>query len=397
LKGKFLIFSGVMAGLAMGTKYNALVTTALLTLFVPILSARRAKGNFFRSASHGLLFLVVALLVFSPWMARNYAWKKNPIFPLYDHRFNPRSSSSSEADQSQDQSINAGLGVFVIREGIYHETWWEIALVPIRVFFQGQDGSPKHFDGRLNPFLLLLPAFAFWRIREDQEEVRKEKKVMLAFVVLFFAIAFFTSDLRIRYIAPIIPVLVVLSVMGAEKLHRAMRKGNRGRGKDMVFALFMVALASALAYNGRYVVAQFREVEPLGYIAGAVNREEYLDSHRPEYAAMRFINSHLPQDAKVMLIFLGSRGYYCDRDYVYGDEALGSVFQGSNSAEEMRSKLKGMGITHLLIYDPLFGRWAHGNLKESLEKGLKPFFLNYVKLIYSKNGFSVFALENVSS
>jgi hypothetical protein len=159
----------------------------------------------------------------------------------------------------------------------------------------------------------------------------------------------------------------------------------------------MVALASALAYNGRYVVAQFREVEPLGYIAGAVNREEYLESHRPEYAAMRFINSHLPQDAKVMLIFLGSRGYYCDRDYVYGDEALGSVFQGSNSAEEMRSKLKGMGITHLLIYDPLFGRWVHGNLKESLEKGLKPFFLNYVKLIYSKNGFSVFALENVSS
>lgn len=396
-KGKFLIFSGVMAGLAMGTKYNALVTTALLTLFVPILSARRAKGNFFRSASHGLLFLVVALLVFSPWMARNYAWKKNPIFPLYDHRFNPRSSSSSEADQSQDQSINAGLGVFVIREGIYHETWWEIALVPIRVFFQGQDGSPKHFDGKLNPFLLLLPAFAFWRIREDQEEVRKEKKVMLAFVVLFFAIAFFTSDLRIRYIAPIIPVLVVLSVMGAEKLHRAMRKGNRGRGKNMVFALLMVALASALAYNGRYVVAQFREVEPLGYIAGAVNREEYLESHRPEYAAMRFINSHLPQDAKVMLIFLGSRGYYCDRDYVYGDEALGSVFQGSNSAEEMRSKLKGMGITHLLIYDPLFGRWVHSNLKESLEKGLKPFFLNYVKLIYSKNGFSVFALGDVSS
>ena len=39
-KKKFLILSGVMAGLAMGTKYNALVTAVLLTLFVPILSAR---------------------------------------------------------------------------------------------------------------------------------------------------------------------------------------------------------------------------------------------------------------------------------------------------------------------------------------------------------------------
>jgi 4-amino-4-deoxy-L-arabinose transferase-like glycosyltransferase len=397
LKRKFLIFSGVMAGLAMGTKYNAMVTCVLLTLFVPILYARQGKANFSRSALHGLLFLLVALLFFSPWMVRNYSWKKNPIYPLYDHKFNPQKSSAAGEDQSQNEAINSGLGVFVIREGMYHETWWEIALVPIRVFLEGQDGSPKHFDGKLNPFLLLLPVFAFWRMREEQDEVRKEKKIMLAFVVLFLAIAFFTSDLRIRYIAPIIPVLVVLSVMGAEKLHGAIGKGRRGRGKNIAFALLMVALASALAYNGRYVVAQFKEVEPLGYLTGAISRDDYLDRHRHEYAAMRFINNHLPQDAKVMLVFLGSRGYYCDRSYVYGDEALGSVFLISENAQEMHSKLKDMGITHLLIYDPLFGRWVSGNLKERAERGLKPFFLNYAKLLYSQNGFSVFALENVSS
>lgn len=396
-KWRFLMFSGVMAGLAMGTKYNALVTTALLVLFVPILSARQAKGNFFRSASHGLLFLFVALLVFSPWMARNYSWKKNPIYPLYDHNFNPQKSSVSGADQSHNESINAGLGVFVIREGIYHEAWWEIALVPIRVFLQGQDGSPKHFDGTLNPFLLLLPVFAFWRMREDQEDMRREKAVMLGFVVLFFAVAFFTSDLRIRYIAPIIPGLVVLSVMGAEKLHRAIGKEKRGRGVSVPFAVLVVLLASALAYNGRYVVAQFREVEPLGYIAGAVSRDEYLERHRAEYAAMRFINHHLPREAKVMLIYLGSRGYYCDRSYVYGDDALESVFLISQNPQEIHSKLKEMGITHLLICDPLFARWVSGNLKEKAEKSLRSFFINYAKIIYSHNGFSVFNLENICS
>jgi len=396
-KWRFLMFSGVMAGLAMGTKYNALVTTALLVLFVPILSARQAKGNFFRSASHGLLFLFVALLVFSPWMARNYSWKKNPIYPLYDHNFNPQKSSVSGADQSHNESINAGLGVFVIREGIYHEAWWEIALVPIRVFLQGQDGSPKHFDGKLNPFLLLLPVFAFWRMREDQEDMRREKAVMLGFVVLFFAVAFFTSDLRIRYIAPIIPGLVVLSVMGAEKLHRAIGKEKRGRGVSVPFAVLVVLLASALAYNGRYVVAQFREVEPLGYIADAVSRDEYLERHRAEYAAMRFINHHLPREAKVMLIYLGSRGYYCDRSYVYGDDALESVFLISQNPQEIHSKLKEMGITHLLICDPLFARWVSGNLKEKAEKSLRSFFINYAKIIYSHNGFSAFNLEIICS
>jgi len=394
---RFLVYSGIMVGLAMGTKYNALVTTALLTLFVPIMYAREVRGKFFRSALHGLLFLSVALLLFSPWMARNYSWKNNPIYPLYENVFNPQRISESAEGQERKSLINSGLGVFVIREGIYQEKWWEIALVPLRIFFEGKDGSPKHFDGKLNPFLLLFPFFAFRRPRESQENVEREKKVFLVFAVLFFAIAFFTSDLRIRYIGPIIPVLVVLSVMGAERLHRAIGNIRDPKAKTMAFVFLIVALGSTLAYNGRYLIQQFKEVEPFGYIDGKVDRHEYLERHRPDYGAMRFINSYLPQDAKVMLVFLGSRGYYCDRDYVYGDEALGSVFLGSRSAEEMSLKLGEMGVTHLLIYDPLFARWASDNLKEGMESNLKPFFLNFAKLIYSHKGFSLFALRNGSS
>ena len=391
-KKKFLVLSGVMAGLAMGTKYNALVTTALLTLFVPILYARQGKANFFRSALHGLLFLSISLLVFSPWMVRNYSWKKNPIYPLYDHMFNPQKTSTSGEDESQNESINAGLGVFVIREGIYHETWLEIALVPIRVFLEGQDGSPKHFDGKLNPFLLVLPVFAFWRMREEKEEVRKEKKVMLAFVVLFFAIAFFTRDLRIRYIAPIIPVLVVLSVMGAEKFHRAIGKGRNARGERIAFVLLMISLASALAYNGRYVVAQFKEVEPFGYITGAVSRDEYLDRHRPEYAAMRFINNHLPQDAKVMLVFLGDRGYYCDREYVFGEGLLGILFRGSRAPEDILVGLQREKVTHLFINDPFFQRWAQDNLSDVERSKLGEFFGEYTRILFNRSGFYVLGL-----
>jgi hypothetical protein len=391
-KKKFLVLSGVMAGLAMGTKYNALVTTALLTLFVPILYARQGKANFFRSALHGLLFLSIALLVFSPWMVRNYSWKKNPIYPLYDHKFNPQKTSTSGEDESQNESINAGLGVFVIRERMYHEAWWEIALVPIRVFLEGQDGSPKHFDGKLNPFLLVLPVFAFWRMREEKEEVRKEKKVMLAFVVLFFAIAFFTRDLRIRYIAPIIPVLVVLSVMGAEKFHRAIGKGRNARGERIAFVLLMIGLASALAYNGRYVVAQFKEVEPFGYITGAVSRDEYLDRHRPEYAAMRFINNHLPQDAKVMLVFLGDRGYYCDREYVFGEGLLGILFRGSRAPEDILVGLQREKVTHLFINDPFFQRWAQDNLSDVERSNLGEFFGEYTRILFNRSGFYVLGL-----
>jgi len=397
-KSKFLVFSGVMAGLAMGTKYNGMVTTVLLALFVPILYAR--KGNAGRPGvlkpiSQGFIFFTVALLVFSPWMIRNFHWTKNPIYPLYNHQFNPPAPSRdfSAPEGASEEELRGAYGIFNYRKMIYGETGWQMALLPLRVFFEGKDGSPKYFDGKLNPFLLFLPVLAFWRMREEKEKMRREKRVMLAFVVLFFAVAFFTIDLRIRYIGPIIPVLVVLSAVGAKNLYRAIaKKGNR-----IALGLLGIGLTSALAYNADYVIDQFKKVEPLEYITGKVSRDGYLEKHRPEYAAMRFINTYLPQDSKVMMVFLGGRGYYCERSYVHGEEALDSVFLNSNDAQQMHSKLKNMGITHLLIYEPLFGRWVSSNLEEEAEKSLKPFFLNYAKLVYYHKGFSVFALGNVSS
>jgi 4-amino-4-deoxy-L-arabinose transferase-like glycosyltransferase len=137
------------------------------------------------------------------------------IYPLYDHRINP--PDKSYPDRQRPGGIIGSGAWRLCDQAIYHEQGWEIALVPLRVFFGGQDGSPKHFDGQLNPFLLMFSLLAFWRMKEDQEKVKTEKKVMLSFAVLFLAIAFFTSDLRIRYIAPIIPPMVILSVLGIAK------------------------------------------------------------------------------------------------------------------------------------------------------------------------------------
>ncbi len=71
---KTIVFSAVFCGLAMGTKYNGLVSFFLLTLFVPFLYSRHDFGK---------------RPIFSSRMIRNYNWKNNPIYPLYDNWFNP--------------------------------------------------------------------------------------------------------------------------------------------------------------------------------------------------------------------------------------------------------------------------------------------------------------------
>ena len=404
-KKKFLILSAVMCGLAMGTKYNGLVTFCLLTLFVPFLYSRYArvgKPGFFRPLGYGGLFFLAALIVFSPWMIRNYNWTNNPVYPLYNKWFNPPASKVVLKDVSPrgtpGKVIRKGSpGLFDRRSFLYHETWWQIAALPIRVFFQGKDGKPQYFDGKLNPFLLFLPMFAFYRKRNDSQTVRNEKKIMLTFAVLFFGVAFFSSVLRIRYIAPIIPPLVILSVFGAKNIIDVTRGFNARIARQTGFAVVFLALVFALGLNARYVVNQFRHVDPLSYLNGALSRDEYITKYRFEYPAMQYVNDNLPANALILFLFIGKRGYYCDRQYIPDTvgqlKSLHRLVELSNDSEKIWLGLRKKGITYLMIQMGFFSRWANDSFILEKRQVLQDFFKNHLRLLYSRNGVGVFSLQ----
>ena len=394
-KPRYLILSALMTGLAMGVKYNGLLVWAILTLLVPILYARGLKSKapgFLRPAGLGAVFCLVALLLFSPWAVRNYHWTKNPVYPLYDGWFNlPKAALEKNAPEPEEEQSPSGH--FVFRKVVFGETGWEIALLPVRVFFQGRDGDPRLFDGRLNPFLFFLPFFAFMKRKDDGKELAQERKVFLFFSLLFLAIAFLSTDLRIRYIAPIIPPLVVLSALGLHKVSHLFQtlRGNRARWLGTV--LVWSAGAFALALNGRYLLNQFESVEPLSYLSGEVSRDEYIAKHRPEYPAMQFINEKLPPDVLISFIFLGNRGYYCERDYVFGESQLERMVKQANTSEGILSGLARAGITHLFIHDPILGKWAMNRLSEKEINNLNDFFEKYCKVMFSNKGFTILSLE----
>ncbi|UCC39956.1 MAG: glycosyltransferase family 39 protein, partial [Candidatus Aminicenantes bacterium] len=251
---KVLVLSALFCGMAAGTKYNGLITLLLLALFVPFVFSRYspgAKPSFVSAAGYGILFVSVALLVFSPWMIRNYLWTNNPIFPLYDQFFNLQKVSKSQT-----------VDLFTFRTLVYHETWWQMAVLPVRVFFQGQDGNPQFFDGKLNPFILLLPFLAFYHMREDPPILRNEKRILLAYACLFFATAFFTSDMRIRYISPIIPPLVLLSVFGVKRMVVVISELRERRLRNAGLAALFLVLSFCLSLNAYYVYTQYKYVDP---------------------------------------------------------------------------------------------------------------------------------------
>jgi len=386
---KYLMLSALFCGLAVGTKYNGLVAFFLLTFFIPFLYLRNQQGknkNFLKAAGYGMFFLFIAFIIFSPWMIKNYMWTNNPIFPLYDHWFNPQNA------------INRQTGnIFLYRSMVYDEHWWQIALLPLRVFFQGQDGSPQYFDGRLNPFLFFLPFSAFYAIRKDPAIIRNEKKIMLTFVVLSFAFAFFSTNLRIRYISPIIPPLVILSVFGVRKMVEAIGAFKTHSLRNVGFALIIFILSFALWLNAGYVLDQYKYVNPFTYLAGGLSRDEYIEQYRFEYPTMRYIDKNLPEDSKILFIFLGNRGYYCNREYIFDMNNNRSILRQfllkSDSTEDLLLRLKEMDITHLLISYDIFNRWGKNSFTVKEQKLLKRFFDKHVTLLYFKWGYGVSRLD----
>lgn len=389
---RFLILSAIFCGLALGTKYNGLILLFLLSFFVPYISSSNLSQPASKSVGYGVIFFIMAILIFSPWMIKNYLWTNNPLFPLYDKWFNPVYADTANH-----------ISHFILRSINYDESWWEIALIPVRIFFQGADGSPRLFDGKLNPLLFLFPFFAFLPLRtgdssigykEAVQRYQIEKKILLAFSILFLLIAFFKADMRIRYVAPIIPPIVILAVFGLHntltffKLRCSAKVGKTGAWG----VCMMVILLSSM--NLAYIWEQFKYVDPIPYIKGQITRDAYIEKYCREYPALRFANENLPGNSKILGFFMGNRLYYSDREMIFDIALFQEAAKKTDLPENIVSALDKKNITHLLIRYDLFNVWIRDNFDSDARQEIKILFKKHLTLLFSRGGYGLFQVES---
>ena len=387
---KYFIISAVFCGLALGTKYNGLVTLFLLTIFVPAVYLRFNQKNGTgqrRAIGWAATYTLISLLVFSPWMIRNICWTGNPIFPLYNRIFTAAYATTQKPlPEEMQQEIKVRTGEWnhvAIRRIVYKESWGEIALIPLRIFFQGKDDDPKYFDGKLSPFLLFLPVFAFVPRRRERSVENFEKNLLLAFVLLFLLISFLRTSIRIRYIVPALPALIILSTMGLNNVMRAIRTWQRPVLRKFGTTLVILALVVLFGMNTVYVVNQFRTVDPFSYLSGRVGREEYITRFRPEYPVMKYANGHLDDNDKILGLYLGNRGYYCDGEIIFGENLLTRSVILSSSPSDLYTALVNRGFTHVMVHLDLLKQWV-GTLNDR-ERGVFVEFFNRYLHVLDKN------------
>ena len=417
---KFLVFSGAWCGLALGTKYNGLLVLFILTLFIPFVFISNFKKNHignklenrgetktyqFKALGFGALFCAVALLVFSPWMIRNYIWKDNPVYPLYKNFFQDlKPVTQGIADRTSDNNLAeirkhapqespTRWGPFAIRKVIYGETWWEIALIPVRVFFQGQDDHPKYFDGKLSPFLFLLPFFAFIHFKKDSATLRVEKKIFVFFSIIYLLYAFSQYSIRIRYIAPIIPPLIILATFGLHRIAAMITKSGPGKSGRLRTGSLLLIVAILLAHNAAYILKQFNHVDPISYISGKVSRDAYIARYRPEYHIYQYANKHLSGRVKILGLFLGNRRYYCDTELIFGVKEFKQMVRSADTERILHNNLRNRGYTHLIVRYDLFNQWMNKQFDDGKKQFLQKLFDEHVKHLLSRDGYGLFELN----
>jgi hypothetical protein len=359
----------------------------LLTLFVPIVYIRTTGQDHFKikgAVGYPILFFVIALTVFSPWMIRNYRSTENPIYPLYKDRI------GSDADASEISNLS--MKPWLQRKLIYRESSIETALIPIRIFFQGEDDNPRYFDGKLNPILFLCPFLLLVRCRESDAALKLEQLLLAAYSILFVLYASFIVDMRIRYISPIIPPLVVLSVLGIRDM--LCWVDNTFRKWAQVFSRWVIVGIAFFFFgmNATYVAAVFRSVDPVPYITGERSREEYLIKKLPDYPAIQFAN-HIQNDhVNILALFLGNRLYYFDKPVEFRTQTFARMVSETADAGSLASHLQKNGFTHCIIGIDHFETWANHVFDDEQKQSVSKWLKNDCRLLFSQNGYAVFEL-----
>ena len=372
---RWLALAALSMGFALATKPNGLVACLALFLLFALMLARSPAKSARRVASETVLFAGLTFLPFVPWLVKNWFQTGNPFYPLLS-RFFP-----SKAAPLVDAASFPGLGLFDKRELLYGENIWQIVGLPLRVFFSGQDDNPQYFDGVLTPILVIFLPWAF------KGKWIEDKKFVTLFAFCYFIYAIFLVDLRIRYILLIVPPLVILMVYGIFNMYLGIKR-----------PVYLFACLSVFAvWHGTYLWHSLQVTKAFAYLRGNETREAYLKRALPEYPALQFVNHQAPQSAKIYLLFLGRRAYYCDRDYFHDPGELPAfllaAIRKAKDPRDIEQTLAKRSITHFLVREELLARFLTDNLTPSQTRIWNNFTASHLKLALRERGYAVYQID----
>jgi hypothetical protein len=166
--------------------------------------------------------------------------------------------------------------------------------------------------------------------------LRRNRLFPMHLLALYFGIWFvFQTKLNSRFAIYIYPALVVVAVAAVESLRR---KSARLAGLSIVGGQVLIGVIVLCIYSGDFFRYQ-------------LNRDKYqFLKNTFYYSEYQWINQHLPQDARLLVIVSDARTYYLDRWYIRADpwDSAAVPWPEVATAKDLKKLLEKWRINYVL-------------------------------------------------
>ena len=370
---RVLLLAALLTGLAAGVKHQGLATIFVGAMVLVI--RRLAVDRDVRGAATDVAwFILVALLLVSPWYARAFAYSGNPVWPLANGLFGGTPFSFQPV-------ITSGGGT-----GPEAGTWWH-AIIPPASWFHTYARSMNPWYWTFEPtgwqksigvyFVALLPGVLF--------SIRRP----VVWQLTLFCLGYYVILVRLLHMNPRygLVLFAVASLLCGVVAHRLAASAWRP-----VRVLFFAGMILTAVFNLTWSYTLARPY--MSVSVGGEGREVFLTRTEPNYRMFRFINENTPDDAKVLLQGI-VKGYYCERDYLWDHPHQSVVHYEAVSVDELHANLRNRGVTHIarMIRIPP-GRIGLGYPQYFTDEFHEQFRAQYLRPVYRDESFVLFELHD---
>jgi len=370
----WLIISGVMSGLCVGSKYAGFLPVAMLVVGILLQSWLVKKENFIVVGKNLLLFVLLAGLIGSFWYVRGFIiyggfvpfglalrlwstiraafWKMLTLGPL-----NPENLSPALA-----------FDFSFLRDK---------ALVPWKLTMYGSALDRVYDPGGVGIFFLaFLPFLLLPRFREN-----KMIKFILYYSLVFFVIWTIYLPVK-RCFIPIFPLLsiivgyIIMRIWETKKIIRI-----------PLSALLILTLIFQVVYIAPGGLS--KTYQRVLVLVGQTPQEDYIMKNEETYPVYSYINGNLSPDAK-LYIMNDLRAFYCDRPYITSIIRKDGGRYLFRKGKELLAKLEELGISHIVANQ---SSWDRQYGKERYPGVLEEVRAEHLRIIYDRGPFMVFQIR----
>jgi len=328
---QLLVFSGLLCGALIATKYTAFPFCIGIGLLVIFVTWKQLKKIQFKPV---IILVLTALLVFLPWMAKNWLLDGNPIAPYL---------WGSPAFDAFDQ---AGT-----RPSPSGNSLTNLILLPLQAAVFGHEYLDP-FQGSVGAILIGLSPMIFLLWKSMRKETHfYQIALLIAILPAYFTWtvgAGFSQNLAIiRFYYPLFAILaIMISLVWGDQPDQS--KGFPW--KKIIVFLVIAALVIGL------VQSAFRLTwhNPLPVVLGLESHESYLTSKLGDfYTINQEIQNLSKEDEKTLVLMLWEpKTFYCQPNCI-GDDNLNTwqkAYDRSGSSETILADWHAAGYTHVVIH-----------------------------------------------